>query len=73
MTMLNQLKSGDIARIISLENEHVLKKKFISNILTEGNIIRIISHFGLITFSINSKIFSVSSGIANNIGVIKIK
>ena len=73
MTMLNQLKSGDIARIINFENESIFKKKFISNKIVEGSIIRIISCFGLFTFSVNSKIFSVSSGIAKNVRIIKLK
>ena len=73
MTMLNQLKSGDIARIIKFENETAFKKKFISNKISEGSIIRIISCFGLITFKVNSKIFSVSNGIAKNVRVIKLK
>ena len=72
MTMLNQLKSGDIARIVTFENGSELKKKFISKGILEGSIIRIISHFGLITFDVNSKIFSASNGIAENVRVIKV-
>ena len=48
MTMLNQLKSGDMARIVAFENESELKKKFVSKRILEGSIIRIISCFGLI-------------------------
>ena len=58
MTMLNQLNSGDIARIIDIGCEPEYTKKFISNGITEGNIIRIISSFGSITFNVNSRIFS---------------
>ena len=73
MTMLNQLKSGDIARIIAFKNESELKKKFVSKGILEGNLIRIISCFGLITFNVDSKIFSVSNGIAENVRVIEVK
>ena len=73
MTMLNQLKSGDIARIVAFENGSELKKKFVSKGILEGSIIRIISRFGLITFNVNSKIFSVSNGIAENVRVIKVQ
>jgi Fe2+ transport system protein FeoA len=73
MTLLNQLKSGDIARIIAFENGDELKKKFVSREIKEGSIVRIISCFGLITFNTGSKIFSVSKGIAENVEVIKIK
>jgi len=73
MTMLNQLKSGDIARIVAFKNESELKKKFVSKGILEGNLIRIISCFGLITFNVDSKIFSVSNGIAENVRVIEVK
>jgi len=73
MTMLNQLKSGSIARIVAFENGSELKKKFASNGLLEGSFIRIISCFGLITFNVDSKIFSVSNGIAKNVRVIEVE
>lgn len=73
MTMLNQLKSGDIARIVAFENGSELKKKFVSKGILEGSIIRIISCFGLITFNVDSKIFSVSNGIAENVRVINVQ
>ena len=73
MTMLYQLESGDIARIVAFENGFELKKRFVSKGMLEGSIIRIISCFGLITFNVDSKIFSVSNGIAENVRVIKVK
>ena len=72
MTMLNQLKSGDIARIIDIDCEPEFTKKFISSGITEGNIIRIISSFGSIIFNVNSRIFSISKGLAKNVRVIKL-
>ena len=50
MTMLNQLKSGDIARIVALENGSELKKRFIDKGISLGSIIRIISCFSLENF-----------------------
>jgi Fe2+ transport system protein FeoA len=73
MTMLNQLKSGDIARIVVFHNNFHIKERFFSKGITEGSIIKIISSFGLITFNLNSKMFSVSKSIAENVRVIKIK
>jgi len=73
MTMLNQLKYGDIARIVAFENGSELKKKFVSKGILEGSIIRVISCLGLITFNVDSKIFSVSNGIAENVRVIELK
>lgn len=71
--MLNQLKSGDIARIVAFEDKSELKKEFVSRGIFEGSIIRIISCFGLITFDVDSKIFSVSKGIAENVRVIDVR
>lgn len=73
MTMLNQLKSGVTARIVSFEKNSILKEKFVSNGITEDSIIRIISCYGLITFSVDSKIFSVSCCIAEKVRVIELK
>jgi len=72
MTMLDQLKSGNIARIVAFKNESELKRKFVEKGILEGSLIRIISCFGLITFNVDSKIFSVSNGIAKNVRVIKV-
>jgi len=72
MTMLNQLKSADIARIINFDDVPEIKNKFISYGITKGDIIRIISCFGLITFNANSKIFTISKVLAKNIRVIKL-
>ena len=71
MTMLSQLKSGDIARIVAFENGIDLRYKFVSKGIFEGSILRVISCFGLITFNVDSKIFSVSCGIAEKVRVIK--
>jgi len=73
MTMLNQLKSGDIARIVVIHKNTNLKTKIRLKKISAGSIIRIISSFGTITFNSNSKIFSVSNSITENVRVIKIK
>ena len=73
MTMLHQLKSGEIARIIKFENASIYEKQFISNGVKEGSIIRVISSFGLITFSVNSKLFSISHNIAKHVRVISLR
>jgi len=73
MTMLNQLKSGEIVRIVAYENNFKIKEKFISKGISEGSIVRIISSFGLITFNFNSKIFSVSNKFAKNVRIIRLK
>ena len=72
MTMLDQLKSGDVARIVAFENGTEFKKKFISKGIAEGSFIRAISCFGLITFAVQSKTFTISKNIAENVRVIKV-
>ncbi len=72
MTMLNHLKSGEVARIINFDDVPEINNKFISNGILEGDIIRIISCFGLITFNVNSKIFSISKALAKKVRVIKL-
>ena len=73
MAVLNQLKSGDIARIVAFKNGSKLKKKFVSKGILADSFIEIISCFGLVTFSMDSRIFSVSNSIAENVRVIKLK
>ena len=72
MTMLNHLKTGDIARIISFDDVSEINNKFIFNGILEGDIIRIISCFGLITLDVNLKIFSISKVFAKKVKVIKL-
>ena len=72
MTMLNQLKAGDIARIINFDEKSEITNTFISYGISEGDIIRVISCFGLITFNVNSKIFSISKALGKNVRVIKL-
>ena len=71
MTILSQLKSGDIARIVAFENGIDIRNKFVSKGIVKGSIIRVISCFGLITFNVDSKIFSVCISIAEKVRVIK--
>ena len=73
MVMLNQLKSGTFARIVKIENQHLLKKKLKSNGIIEGSFVRVISCFGTITFEINNKIFSIGKNIAEYIRVIELQ
>ena len=73
MTKLNELKSGRIARVVAFENGPDLKSKLESMGIFEGMIVRIISSFGLIIFSVESKkIFKISNNIAKRIRIIEL-
>ena len=73
MTRLNQLKSGTYARIVDFENCTKIKYRFISKGINEKNIIRVISHIGLIVFRTNKTTFTISKNIAKHIRVVKIE
>jgi len=72
MTMLDQLKSGELARIVAIDGEHELRQKLFSRGITEDSIVRVISSYGLITFEIGRKTFAIGHGMAQKISVIKV-
>ena len=72
MTMLDQLKPGELARIVAINEEHELRQKFYLRGITEGNLARVISSYGLITIEIGRKTFAIGRGIAQKIRVIKV-
>jgi len=72
MTRLDQLKPDESARIVAIDGEYELRKKLFSKGITEDNIVRVISSYGLITFEIGRKTFAVGRGIAQKIRVIQV-
>ena len=70
MTYLNELKSGDFARVVEIKNVVDINNLFVSKGLLEGSFIKIISCFGNIVFESNKKIYVISKGIAERIRVI---
>jgi Fe2+ transport system protein FeoA len=70
--MLDQLKPNELARIVAIDGEHILRKKLFSRGITENSIIRVISSYGLITFEIGRKTFAIGRGMAQKIRVIKV-
>ena len=72
MVMLNQLKSGSIARIVKFENEPYLKEKLNSKGIIEGSFLKIISCFGLIVIKIDKRMFIIDKRIAKDIRVIEL-
>jgi len=72
MTMLDQLKPDELARIVAIDEEHGLGQKFSLRGITEGSLARVISSYGLITIEIGEKTFAIGRGIAQKIRVIKV-
>ena len=72
MTMLDQLKPDELARIVAIDEEHGLRQKLFSRGITKGSLVRVISSYGLITFEIGRKTFAIGRGMAQKIRVIKV-
>jgi ferrous iron transport protein A len=72
MTMLDQLKLDELARIVAIDEKHGLRQKLISRGITEGSIVRVISSYGLITFEIGRKTIAIGCGMAQKIRVIRV-
>ena len=62
-----------ILKKFDVKNESDMKQKFVSKGILEDSFIELISCFGLITFNVDSRIFSVSNSIAENVRVIELK
>jgi hypothetical protein len=70
MTYLNELKHGDFARIVEIEDISDSTECFPSIRLLEGCFIVIVSCFGNIVFTSERKTFVVSKNLAKKIRVI---
>ena len=72
MTYLNELKSGDSARIIEIDkiSDPVDCSALFKSL--EGGYIRIVSCFGNVLFTFDGKKFGISKGFAERIRIIKL-
>ena len=70
MTFMNDLKPGDIARIVTMNNGSDLINRFGSTRLRESYFIEILSCCGNIIFKSNDKTFVIGKGLAEKIRVI---
>ena len=69
MVNLAQLKNGEKASLIDIENNIRLKKKLEAKNISEGSLLRIISNSGCIIFEMHEKLFAIGKGYARNIKV----
>ncbi len=70
--MLNQLKAGDVGKIVSVSGGRGLKQKLALKGITEGQFVRIISSHGPITVEANRNTVSIGRGMAAKIRVLRI-
>ena len=73
MTMMNQLKSGEYARIVEINVEEEIKKSLYLKDIKEGCIIRVISSYNSTIIELNNRIFVVGYKIAKKIRIIHMK
>ena len=72
MTMIHELKPGNLARIVLFETSENQRKQYETYGMKEGCILRMISWYDRSIFSIDSRIFSVSNNDRKTIRVIKL-
>ncbi len=73
MTMMNQLKSGEYARIVEINIKEEMKQRLYLKDIREGCIIRVISSYNSTIIEMNNRIFAVGYEIAKRIRIINIK
>jgi len=72
MIMIHQLKPGNLAQLVLFETSENQRKQYETYGIKEGCVLQMISCFGRLTFSIESRIFSVSTIDAKTIRGIKL-
>jgi Fe2+ transport system protein FeoA len=70
MTQLHEVQPGDIARVVAFAHDSDVEQRFASKGIDEGCFVRIVSVYGLITFHVNSKVFTISKDLAEKVRVI---
>jgi Fe2+ transport system protein FeoA len=70
--MLHELKEDKFARIVEINKYQNLKEKLSQKGIAEGDILRIISCYGPISFEIEGRTFIIGKGLAEKIRVIEI-
>jgi ferrous iron transport protein A len=70
--MLTQLKTGEIAKIISVDGGHHHRHRLSLRGIAEGSIVRVISNMGPITVEVNRNIVSIGRGMAHRIRVLRV-
>jgi len=70
--MLNELKKDKFARIVEITEYQNLRKKLAQKEIFEGDILRVASCYGPISFEIAGRTFIMGRGLAEKIRVIEI-
>ncbi|RZN15175.1 MAG: ferrous iron transport protein A [Methanosarcinales archaeon] len=72
MMMLNQLKTGDVGRVVKVGGGHGIRQKLFLRGLFEGSSVRVISCSGPVTVEVDRNIVCIGRGMAQKIMVRKV-
>lgn len=70
--MLDELKPGEMAKIVVVEGGHGLRHKLSLRGISEGDFVRVISNHGPVTVEVNRNTVSIGRGMARKIRVMRV-
>lgn len=69
LTMLTQLRTGEMARIAAIGGGRGLRQKLFLRGLSEGKVVRVISNYGPVTIEVDRSVVTIGRGMAQKIMV----
>ena len=70
--MLDELKPGELAKIVVVEGGRGLRQKLSLRGISEGDFVRVISNHGPVTVEVNRNTVSIGRGMARKIRVMRV-
>ena len=70
--MLDELKPGELARVIAVEGGYGLRQRLSLRGISEGSFLRVISNQGPVTVEVDRNTVSVGRGMARKIRVLRV-
>lgn len=70
--MLDELKPGELAKIVVVEGGYGLRQKLSLRGISEGDFVRVISSHGPVTVEVNRNTVSIGRGMARKIRVMRV-
>ena len=70
--MLDELKPGELARVIAVEGGYGLRQRLSLRGISEGSFLRVISNQGPVTVEVDRNTVSIGRGMACKIRVVRV-
>ena len=70
--MLDELKPGELAKIVVVEGGYGLRQKLSLRGISEGDFVRVISSHGPVTVEVSTNTVSIGRGMARKIRVMRV-